>query len=114
MTPPGTAAGRFGAAVALGLALGLVYSFLRPLRRRWLGDLVFLLCALWSWTLLAFGVCRGDLRGAYCMGLAAGAWVTHDSFCPLFYGFWKITAIPAKKISDFAKNCLHLGKNGLQ
>ena len=56
MTPPGAAAGRFAAAAGLGLALGITYSFLRPLSRRWLGDLVFSAALLWAWMYLAFGI----------------------------------------------------------
>ena len=72
MTPPAVAAGRFGAALMLGAGLGIVYAFVRPLgRRRWPGDLLTVLCALWAWAVLAFRVCRGDMRGAYLPALAA-------------------------------------------
>ena len=114
MTPPAVAAGRFGAAVVLGLALGVVYSFLRPVKRRHLGDLVFSACALWGWIWLTFGICRGDVRGAYLAGMAAGAWATHGAFAPVFRVFWKIIGIPAKKFRILQKNCLHLVKTGLQ
>ena len=65
MTPPQVAAGRFLSALILGMGLGIVYAFLRPLgRKRWPGDLVFVLCALWIWTELTFRICRGDVRMA--------------------------------------------------
>ena len=103
MIPPGTALAWFAAALVLGAGLGLVYSFLRPVRRRWLADLVFVACAGWAWLVLAFRVCRGDPRGAYLLGMAVGAWGTKSLFGPFFSGLWKIMAIPAKKISEIAK-----------
>ena len=110
MMPPGVAAGRFGAALLLGAGLGLCYAFLRPPgRRRWPGDLCFLLCALWAWVQLAFRICRGDMRGPYLLGLAAGAWVANLLFRPLFADFWKIMAIPAKKILIFRKKVFASG-----
>lgn len=103
MTPPGMALGYFAAALALGAGLGVVYSFLRPVKRRWLADLVFVLCAGWAWLVLAFRICRGDLRGAYLLGMAVGAWGTKSLFRTFFTCFWNIIAIPAKKISEIAK-----------
>ena len=113
MTPPGTALGYFGAALALGAGLGLVYSFLRPVGRRWLVDLLFVLCAGWAWMVLAFRVCRGDLRGAYLLGMAAGALGTNSLFGPFFAGFWKIMALPAKKISEITKKLFASGKKSV-
>ena len=103
MTPPGMALGYFAAALALGAGLGIAYSFLRPVKRRWLADLVFVLCAGWAWLVLAFRICRGDLQGAYLLGMAVGAWGTKSLFRPFFTCFWNIIAIPAKKISEIAK-----------
>ena len=106
MTPPGIAAGRFAGAFALGLALGIVHAFLAPLgrKRRWPGDLIFLLCALWAWLYLAFGLCRGDPRGAYLPALWLGAWAANELFRGFFHRFWKILAFPAKKILKITKN----------
>ena len=104
MTTPGVAAGRFAAALAMGAGLGIVYAFLRPLgRRRWPGDLCFVLCALWIWAQLAFRVCRGDMRLAYLPGLAAGALAAIALFGSIFASFWSIIAVPAKKISEITK-----------
>ena len=104
MTPPGVAAGRFAAALALGIGLGIVYAFLRPLgRRRWPWDLCFTVCALWVWAELSFRICRGDIRMAELLGLAAGVMASIALFGTIFTRFWKIMAIPAKKISEIAK-----------
>ena len=116
MTGPAEAAGRFLWACLLGLGLGAVYDFLRPLRPRHthLSDGVFLAAAVWAWVYLSFGICRGDLRLGYTAGLAAGGlvWVRTAGRMarPLFSGFWKFiggllrkTAIPLKKISEFLK-----------
>ena len=107
MTPPELAAGRFCAAVALGAAMGLGYGFLHPPgRRKWPGDLAFVALALLCWAELAFRVCRGDIRIAYLPGLGAGAWGTIVLFRPVFAWFWKIMAIPEKKISEITKKLL--------
>lgn len=76
MTPPALSAQRFGAGCLLGVGLGLLYGFLRPLRPRHmlLGDLLFLLGVGWGWLYLDFAVCGGDLRPGYSLGLAVGAW----------------------------------------
>ena len=64
----------FGIACLLGVGLGILYGFLRPLRGRLtpLADLVFVVAAFWAWLQLCFGVCRGDIRLGCCMGLPAG------------------------------------------
>ena len=113
MIPPGAALGYFGAALALGAGLGLVYSFLQPLKRRWLADQIFVVCAGWAWLVLAFRVCRGDLRGAYLLGMAVGVWETKSLFRPFFSGFWNIMALPAKKISEIAKKLVASGKKSV-
>ena len=94
MTPPAVAALRFGWACLLGAGLGLVYGFLRPLRRRFpnLSDLLFLICALWGTLLLMFGICRGDFRFPYCGGLFLGGFLWEITIGRLlrgvFGGFW--------------------------
>ena len=74
MTAPEVAAGHFGISCALGVALGLWYGFLRPLRPRFsvLSDALFLLGAAWVWLELGFRVCGGDLRLGYTVGLLVG------------------------------------------
>ena len=95
MTAPAVAAGRFGAACLLGLVLGLWYGFLRPLRPRWtaLSDLLFLLGVLPVWVYLGFGICGGDLRPGYWVGLFLGGLVWEMTvgklLRPVFRGFWK-------------------------
>lgn len=95
MTAPAVAAGRFGAACLLGLALGLWYGFLRPLRPRWtaLSDLLFLLGVFPVWVYLGFGICGGDLRPGYWAGLFLGglAWelTVGKLLRPVFRLFWK-------------------------
>ena len=75
MTAPETAAARLMTACLLGLALGLWYGFLRPLRPKHtvLSDGLFILGAVWAWLYVSFAVCSGDLRLGYGAGLAVGA-----------------------------------------
>ena len=49
MTEPSVSALRFGIGLLLGAALGLGFDFLRPMRPRFLGDLLFcgLMGAVW-------------------------------------------------------------------
>ena len=75
MTAPALAAQRFALSCLLGAGLGLYYGFLRPLRPRWLGDGLFLPAAFWVWLELGFGICGGDLRLGYFLGLLLGALV---------------------------------------
>lgn len=96
MNPPAVAARRLLAALGLGLALGLIYGFLRPLRRKsnTPGDLLFLLCAGAAWVELGFGICNGDLRLGYIAGLPVGAFVWEMTvgkvLRPVFFRFWQI------------------------
>jgi len=92
--PPSVAAGRFAGACLLGLALGVAYGFLRPFRRKHpqLADGIFMLFAGWCWLQLSFGICLGDIRFGYTMGLAVGAvfWeMTLGKWLrPVFEGIW--------------------------
>ena len=91
MTPPALALQRFGIACLLGVGLGVLYGFLRPLRPRHtvLSDVLFLLGAGWTWLYLALAVCGGDLRFGYCLGLpiGAGGWGEHKRriLLPVFF-----------------------------
>lgn len=96
MIPPAVAAERFLAAGALGLFLGLCYSFLRPLRQRhvhW-ADFFFLPALFWVWLYLGFAICRGDLRLGYYLGTFLGwlAWelTLGKLLRPFFQGIWQI------------------------
>ena len=63
MTAPAESARQFLWALALGLPLGLWYSFLRPLGRWSNGvrDLLFLALGSWLWLLLRYTT-RGRLK----------------------------------------------------
>ena len=121
MTAPVDAAARFGAACLLGAGLGLMYGFLRPLRPRWtvLADSVFVLAVWYCWLVLCFGICLGDIRLGYVMGLACGGLAWECSIGrwlrPVWYGFWRLSAriwetvtAPVrkilKKLGSFLKN----------
>ena len=75
---PAEAFSHFARSFALGLPVGVAYSFLRPLRprHRILSDLLFLPVLFYAWLVIGFGICRGDLRLGCCSGLVLGiaAW----------------------------------------
>ena len=127
MTAPETGIRRLLLSFLLGAALGLIYGFLRPLRRRMplAGEGLFLLCAGWIWLIWGFGVCRGDLRMGGFLGMAAAGilWETTAGklLRPVFGGFWQameeiwgILLLPVKNFPILQKLCLHLRENGLQ
>lgn len=95
MMPPALAAWRFAIACLYGNLLGVVYSFLRPLRpkRTALADGLFLLALLFAWLQLGFRICRGDLRFGYTAGLLIGIFFWELTLGkllrPVFFGFWK-------------------------
>ena len=96
MTAPALAAARFSAACLLGMGLGVIYGFLRPLRPRLtvLADLLFLVCFGMAWTYLGFGICQGDLRIGYFAGLPIGILLWDQTagrlLRPVFSGFWRL------------------------
>ena len=131
MISPALAWGHFLAACLLGVGLGLVYDFLRPLRPRFtaLSDVVFLAVLGYALIYLFFGVCAGDIRGGYLLGLAVGGfaweWSLGRLISPVFVGFWKVLGAFSGlwgllgknffKKSEKNKNfSLQAGKNGLQ
>ena len=97
MMSPAIAFRRFGIGILLGVALGLLYGFLRPLRRKRNGfwDLVFVLCAGWVYLYYGFAVCRADLRMGYFFAPIAGGlgweWSFGRYLRPFFAGFWEKT-----------------------
>ena len=131
MISPALAWGHFLTACLLGAGLGLVYDFLRPLRPRFtaLSDLLFLGVLGYTLVYLFFGVCAGDIRGGYALGLAAGGfaweWTLGRLISPVFAGFWKALGGFSglwghlgknffKKIRKNKNFSLQAGKNGLQ
>jgi len=124
MTAPGIAAARFLWGVVLGLGLGLLYGFLRPLRRRHLADALFLIGAFPVWLYFCFGVCRGGFHLGYLSGLFIGGILFHCTLGrllqPVWKGFWgmigrfflvlksffrKITCFLKKIIASKKKKC---------
>ena len=107
MIPPAEALRHFGIAFGLGCLLGVLYGFLRPLRPRLtaLSDLIFLGFGFYAWLVLAFGVCRADIRLGCSSGLAIGCIVTDLTLGkllrPIFFGFWRLVA----KILHFWIKC---------
>lgn len=95
MTVPGEAALRFLWGLALGALMGIVYEFLRPLRRRRNApaDLLFVLFCLWVWIWYGFQICAGDIRlgGTAALGLGAMAliFVFGKPLRGLFFPFWR-------------------------
>ena len=78
MNRPELAARQFALACLVGMGLGLIYGFLRPLRRKFeiLGDLLFVAALFWGWLYWGFGICGGDYPGPALLGLGLGgvAW----------------------------------------
>ncbi len=97
-------------AMGLGLGLGLGFDVVRPLRPRFLGDLIFLGLLGWVWLYFTFGICLGDLRLGYLcgMGLAVFLWEIGPGRLtkPFFRRFWKILALPFKKFFEKIKKIL--------
>ncbi len=87
---------RFGWGLVLGVGLGAVYGFLRPLRRRHHlpADGLFLLAAFYAWLVLSFQICAGDIRPGITLALFLGAilWEIAPGrlIDPLFSLFWKV------------------------
>lgn len=128
---PAVAAARTGGALLIGMALGVLYGFLRPLRPKYTlaSDGIFVLAALMGWIYLAFGICRGDPRlGHWAAAIGGGfLWeMTVGRYLGKFYrGFWRLSGkirrliwAPFKKFFHFfgrnAKKALHLEKNRVQ
>ena len=119
MNPPAEAAWRFLPALLLGCGLGLLFGFLRPLKRRFFPDLLFFAATMWAWVLLSFGICLGDLRPVYTLTLLAGIFLWDRSFGrwlnPVFSSFWKGFFLVFAKISfplkNFSAKCKKIGKN---
>lgn len=94
MNRPLESAQQFGWACLLGLGLGLFYGFLRPVRPRFLADLLFLPALFYAWIRLSFQICRGDIRMGITLGLFVGflAWelTLGRLLKPVFSALWRI------------------------
>ena len=95
---PDVAFTRFVTGLVLGCALGVIYGFLRPARRKkafW-ADLIFGIFAIWVYLHYGFGVCRGDLRMGYFVAPIVGA-IAWDRTVgrwlePIFGELWQFLA----------------------
>ena len=98
MTEPAIAFRRFLIGLFLGCTLGIVYGFLRPIRRgkAILADIIFMVFAGWVYLYYGFSVCKGDLRLGYTLPpiLSAMAWNSLFTLWlqPIFDGFWLFVA----------------------
>ena len=97
MTAPAIAGRYLVTAILLGTLPGLFHAFLRPLRirHRHLCDLCSVAALLYCWIYVGFGVCGGDLRTGYLLGMLLGwgvgicilgKWLQPVFF--LFFHFW--------------------------
>lgn len=97
MTPPAAAGRCLLIAILLGFLPGLLHSFLRPVRVRHkhLADLLSIAALIYCWIYVGFGVCGGDLRMGYLVGMlggwalcicTVGKWL--QSLFSLFFRFW--------------------------
>lgn len=131
MIGPETAARWLLASLTVGLILGVLYGFLRPLRPKHtaLSDLIFVLAAFYGWIFVGFQVCGGDIRFGCAAAMAAGGLLWEMTagrlLRPLFRKFWGIiskiavfSSVPGKyfckKPKNYANCYWHPGKNGLQ
>ena len=124
----------FALAIGLGGVLGLLYDFLRALRRRVpfltaLADLFFLLTAFLSLVAMGLYLCGGDLRlfllPGCAVGMAAYFFLLHRLLYPLFAVFWRmiykffqlclgLSVLPQKNFPKLQNSSFLLGKNGVQ
>ena len=119
MTPPETAGANLAAACLLGALSGLVYGFLRPLRRRsaWAADSIFVLFTFLVWLYLGFGICGGDLRLGYWMGLLTGGFLWEMTagrlLQPVFSGFWKCLFLLVDIPTGYTHNIENVGEGDM-
>ena len=93
MIGPALAARQLVMGLLLGSVAGMGYGFLRPVRPRWLADLLFGILLGGLWVYLGFGVCQGDLRFLHTAALFIGALGFHFLFgrwlIPVYSWFWQ-------------------------
>lgn len=107
MMTPALAAGRFLRGLLIGLQVGLLYGFLRPLshRRRTFSDLLLLWGVFSAWLYFSFAVCRGDMGLGYLASLPLGAILFDITlgrlFRPVWGGFWRAVGAAFRKMKKF-------------
>lgn len=121
MTAPAEAAAQLLAALAWGLALGVAYSFLRPLRQRapHLADGLFVPCMVAGWVYVSFGICRGDIRMGYTAAMLAGiavweataGWLLRGCFRWLWQGIFAVLGFPRKILGKLFGKIRKISKN---
>ena len=95
-TVPADAAQRVLWGLAVGAILGLLYDFLRPLRRRRNApaDLCFVVALLAGWVWYSFQICGGDIRfgGTASLGIGILLWLGTAGFPArrFFSWFWMV------------------------
>lgn len=107
---PATGFARLLWSLCLGFGLGLGFDVVRPIRPRFVGDLIYLCFLGWIWLEFTFGICYTDLRLGYLFGAALGffLWTLGPGRLtkPIFYRFWHILTLPFKKFFEFFKKIL--------
>ena len=94
MIAPLVDACRFGWGLLIGAALGIIYGFLRPLRKRHttFADTLFVLAACYGYLILQFGICQADVRLAYFLAMICGCILWEGTIGrllrPVFPFFW--------------------------
>lgn len=108
-------AAQFFAAALLGLLFGLLYDFLRGLRRTLprlthLLDALYALCLILANFLYLLYVGGGEFRIFMFCGELTGACIyfaaLQCAFTKLFIGFWRIVTFPLRAICRFLKKPL--------
>lgn len=113
---PVTAAGRFFAGLSLGLGLGVIYGFLRPLRerRKNFADLLFLLVLLPAVVYFTFAICQGAPRLALLAAPALGGLLWEMTLGrllrPLWAFFWGIVRWISSRFQKNFKKILKISK----
>lgn len=107
MTPPAMLFSRFLIACLLGIGLGFLYDFLTALPRWFMhiADFIFILALFTVGIYLGFGICGGDLRPAYSLGLFIGAASWHFTigkhiralFSAFYRRMWNLISIFLQK-----------------
>lgn len=122
----------YGAAASLllGMTVGAVSDVLHPVRRKipMLTDLILSLWITWIWLVIAFEVCKGDIRTGVCGAAAVGAICWRMALSPLIrpvftkmwqllWGVFRMIFVPCtdllKKSKNFRKKLFPTGKKSV-